>query len=577
MSSESGDRRVAYFSMEIALNASMPTYSGGLGVLAGDTLRSAADLGASLVAVTLLHRDGYFRQHLDPSGGQSEEPESWRPEERAERQEPTVEVCLEGRRVVVAAWRYLLRGNSGAEVPVVLLDADLAANDEQDRTLTHNLYGGDARHRLRQETILGVGGVKMLRALGFDRIETFHMNEGHAALLALELLEESLGGRTLEAVTQEDISAIRRKCVFTTHTPVPAGHDRFDAELSRQVLGERRMEGLRRMGAFPDGELNMTYLALKASHYVNGVAMRHGQVSAGMFPSYPIAAITNGVHAATWTCHSIQQMLDANIPQWRTNNQYLRYAIGIPLQEVRQAHADAKLALLARVKAQTGTQLEPGVFTIGFARRAAGYKRADLVFRDLDRLRSIVRNVGGVQFIFGGKAHPHDDEGKAVIRRIFEAAARLGPEVPVLYVENYDMEWAKYMVSGVDLWLNTPKPPQEASGTSGMKAALNGVPSLSVLDGWWVEGLLEGATGWAIGDGNEPLDDDGAEATSLYDKLERTVVPMFYGRPSAYGSMMRASIAINGSYFNTERMVMQYLSNAYFPGDDGRSGAPRWR
>ncbi|MBI1356097.1 MAG: alpha-glucan family phosphorylase [Acidobacteria bacterium] len=576
MPSPSESVRVAYFSMEIALDPAMPTYSGGLGVLAGDTLRSAADLGAPLIGVTLLYRGGYFQQVLDAHGEQREEEDRWLPEDLLERLEPTVDVFIEGRKVKLCAWRYVLRGQTGAEVPVLLLDSDLPDNAPDDRALTRRLYAGDRRLRLFQEALLGFGGVRMLRALGHSSLDLYHMNEGHSALLALELVEEWLDGRPLETATEKDFAVVRRKCVFTTHTPVPAGHDRFARELVLQVLGEQHMKTLNQMGGFQDGELNMTYLALRASHYINGVAMRHGQVSHGMFPSYPIAAITNGVHAVTWTSRSMQELLDRNIPPWRTNNQYLRYAVGVPVQEVQQAHQEAKLALLSRIHDRTGVQLDPACLTIGFARRAAGYKRADLVFHDRDRLLHIARNVGPLQFVFGGKAHPQDAEGKAVIRRIFELAESLRGTIPVVYVENYDVEWAKLLVSGSDLWLNTPQRPQEASGTSGMKAALNGVPSLSVLDGWWVEGCVEGATGWAIGDDAEAPSDPEAEAASLYHKLERCIVPMFYGRPTAYGAVMRSAIALNGSYFNTERMVMQYLSNAYFPGAGARVGVPGW-
>jgi starch phosphorylase len=292
--------------------------------------------------------------------------------------------------------------------------------------------------------------------------------------------------------------------------------------------------------------------------------MHHSEISHGMFPNYPIHAITNGVHAGTWTSAPFQELYDRHIPEWRHDNLYLRYAIGIRLDEVQQAHARAKRELLEEIKRSTGIQLNEKTVTLGFARRAAEYKRADLIFSDLDRLRAIRQSAGPFQLVYSGKAHPNDEEGKAVIRKVFEAAAALRESIPVVYVENYDMRWARLFASGVDLWLNTPHRPYEASGTSGMKAALNGVPSLSVRDGWWIEGHLEGITGWAVGYDEGP-EEHGIELASLYNKLEHVILPMFYLRPQAYAEVMRSAIAVNGSFFNTQRMVYQYVHNAYFP------------
>lgn len=390
------------------------------------------------------------------------------------------------------------------------------------------------------------------------------MNEGHSALLTLALLEQRMEGRDLSSATEKDLHAVRDKCVFTTHTPVPAGQDQFPRVLVGQVLGERRVAALEATGACREGSLNMTYLALYGSRYINGVAMQHGEVSRSMFPRYPIRAITNGVHAVTWTAPAFRELYDRHIPEWRHDNLYLRYAISIPANEIREAHAQAKLELHRDLKERTGVLLDEKVMTIGFARRAATYKRADLLFRNPERLRWIVNHVGPLQVIFGGKAHPRDEGGKDLIRRIFKSAAALKDAVKVIYIANYDWRRAPFLYAGVDLWLNTPKRPQEASGTSGMKAALNGVPSFSVMDGWWVEGCLEGITGWAIGHGPESPDDEAFEVASLYDKLEMIILPTFYGRPRAYAEVMRSAIAINGSFFNTQRMLSQYLSNAYF-------------
>lgn len=558
--------RVAYFSMEIALDPEIPTYSGGLGVLAGDMLHSAADMETPMLGVTLVHHNGYFRQKLGSQGSQSEEPEPWSVDQYLEVMEPRVSVLIEGRTVRLRAWRYWIHGISGYAVPIYLLDSALPENGDFDRTLTNDLYGGDSRYRLCQEVILGMGGAKMLEKLGYVNITSYHMNEGHAALLAFGLLERDLGEANLHLATESNIEKVRRQCVFTTHTPVPAGQDQFSREQARQVLGKERSSVLDLTHCCPEQVLNMTYLALRFSHYINGVAMHHGEVSRGMFPQYPIRAITNGVHAVSWTSPPFQKIFDQYVPEWRYDNLYLRYVIGISLEEVRQAHLVAKSRLLEEIRSRVGIHLSESVFTIGFARRAATYKRADLLFSDLEQLRRIARDVGPLQIIFAGKAHPRDEGGKVLIRNVFQAAASLNSDaIKVVYLENYEVALAHLITSGVDLWLNTPQRPQEASGTSGMKAALNGVPSLSILDGWWIEGCLEGMTGWAIGQDDDLPKNPADESASLYHKLESTIMPMYYGQPSAYAGVMRSAIAVNGSFFNTHRMLGQYINNAYFP------------
>ena len=548
--------------MEIALDPNMPTYSGGLGMLAGDTLRSAADLGAALVAVTLLYRKGYFRQRLDPVGNQTEEPQQWEPERTLKPVESRVSVEIEQRTVHIRAWQSDVTGVDGDIVPVYLLDTNVPENSEADRPLTDVLYGGDERYRLCQEIILGLGGFALLRKMGHDRIQAYHMNEGHSALLALGLLERRLDQSFAGRVKQLDIDGVRRMCIFTTHTPVPAGHDQFPKPLVKQLLGDDNMSLLEQTQALHGDALNMTYLALRFSGYVNGVAMRHGEVSRGMFPTYAISAITNGVHARTWTSPAFCELFDQYIPGWRTDNNYLRYAISIPLDDIRAAHAKAKAALFHEIRQRTGVDLDPQVFTMGFARRASTYKRANLLFQDRERLKRIARDVGPLQIVYAGKAHPRDEGGKKIIREVFEGAGSLSDVIRTVYVENYDMTWGRLITSGVDIWLNTPMRPQEASGTSGMKAALNGVPSFSVVDGWWAEGWIEGVTGWAIGN-TEIVEDPASEVSTLYDKLEHQIVPMFYGTPNRYTEVMRSAIAMNGSFFNTQRMVQQYLANAY--------------
>lgn len=553
--------RIAYFSMEIGLQSGIPTYSGGLGVLAGDMLRSAADLEIPMIGITLVHHYGYFRQSLDAAGNQTGEPERWNPSDFAEPVNVRVSLVLEGRSVTITAWRYWLTGISGALVPVYLLDTDLPENTAFDRAITNELYGGDQRYRLLQEAVLGLGGAELLEALGYTNISSYHMNEGHAALLVLGLLTRVAGSTGVE---QKHIEAVRHCCIFTTHTPVPAGHDKFARSLAVSVLGATPVALLETAGCFMDEQLNMTFLALRFSRFINGVAMRHGEISAGMFPQYPIRAITNGVHAVSWTSEAFGKLYDRYLPGWRYDNLCLRYAIRIPLTDIRAAHSAAKQQMTKEIQARYGITLRSDVFTIGFARRAAAYKRADLLFSDIARLRRIAREVGPVQVVYAGKAHPRDESGKDMIRRVFGAAAALEhSEIRVVYLNNYEMELAGILTAGVDLWLNTPLRPQEASGTSGMKAAFNGIPSLSILDGWWVEGCHEGLTGWAIGE-REAAPDPVQESASLYDKLESIILPMYY-RDDAYAEIMRSVISVNASFFNTNRMLGQYLNEAYFP------------
>jgi starch phosphorylase len=558
-----GQSQIAYFSMEIALDSSIPTYSGGLGVLAGDILRSAADLEVPMVGVTLLHRHGYFRQQLAADGTQTEVDEQWSPEDRLERLETTVTIEIEGTKVRIQPWRFTVTGIEDYQVPVYLLDTALDSNSEFYRSLTDHLYGGDAHYRLCQEAVLGLGGVAVLRALGYGRNMVYHMNEGHSALLTLALLEETLEEQNSSAPDDELIEAVRRQCVFTTHTPVAAGHDRFPIDLVNRVVGPRGASQLEDSRCLLDGTLNMTYLALRLSRYINGVSMRHGEVSLDMFPGYPIHAITNGVHAVTWTSPAFAELFDLKIPGWRHDNRYLRYAIQIPLDDIQAAHQSAKRVLLDEVERRNGVRLAEDVITLGFARRATPYKRAGLLLTDVTRLNAIADRVGPIQILYAGKAHPRDEPGKEVIRRIHEAARRLGERVRLVYMENYDLALAKYMCSGVDLWLNTPSRPQEASGTSGMKAACNGVPSLSVLDGWWVEGHVEGVTGWSLLESPEAAAEESTELDGLYDKLEKLILPCYYSLPQAWAKVMRSAIALNASFFNTQRVVLQYVRNAY--------------
>ncbi|HHH35901.1 MAG TPA: alpha-glucan family phosphorylase [Gammaproteobacteria bacterium] len=553
--------RIAYFSMEIALRNDIPTYSGGLGVLAGDTVRSAADLELPLVGVTLVSRCGYFRQEIDEEGRQVEHPDPWDPARHATLMDAKVAVSMEGRTVWIAAWLYVLEGHMNGRQPVILLDTDLPENHPEDREITHYLYGGDDRYRMKQEIVLGIGGTHMLQALGFD-VRQYHMNEGHSAFLALELLQRFAypPEDVRPGESPYDIPRVREMCIFTTHTPVEAGHDRFSYEMWQQVEdGFVDLPTLKRLAG--DSDLNMTRLALNLSEHVNGVAKRHAEVSRRMFPGYRVQAITNGVHPHFWTAPSFARLYDTHLSGWCHQPELLRRAdCCLPDDEVWQAHRAAKTALIELVHARSGVVLDPDVAILGFARRMTAYKRPDLLFSDLERLRAIARQRP-FQVVLSGKAHPRDAGGRQLIEILHRHMRELDGDLRVAYLPNYDLEIALALVSGVDVWLNTPLRPLEASGTSGMKAAFNGVPSLSVMDGWWVEGCIEGVTGWAVGDSSEA--DNGADAQSLYDKLERVVLPLYYGDRPGWLGVMKGAISKNASYFNSHRMMRRYAVEAY--------------
>jgi starch phosphorylase len=559
--------KIAYFSMEIGLNSEIPTYSGGLGVLAGDTIKSASDLGLPMVAVTLIDKKGYFRQVIDMRGRQKEEPEEWEPRQFMKLLPTKISVEIEGREVYVQSWLFEVKSLTGGNVPVFFLDTDVPENRADDRGITSSLYGGDKAYRLKQEIVLGIGGARMLRRLGFE-IKKYHMNEGHASFLALELLKEHK--RDIEEVWDErlvwDVERVRSLCVFTTHTPVEAGHDKFPYELVEKILGEPvPVEVMKNLGG--RDHLNMTLLALNLSRYINGVAKKHGEVSQDMFPGYKIHAITNGVHSYTWTCESFRKIYDKYLPGW-ANEPELFVRVGrIPDEEIWAAHMQAKYRLADFVKAETGMVINPGIFTIGFARRATAYKRHDLLFTDVERLLDIAK--GKLQIIYAGKAHPKDDAGKWMIEKIFVIEEKLRGSIDIIYLPNYNMDMALKLVSGVDVWLNTPKRPLEASGTSGMKASHNGVPNFSVLDGWWIEGHIEGFTGWSIGPYHannhvtESSKDDEKDAEDLYDKLENVILPTYYKDRDRWIRIMQNAIGKNAYYFNSHRMMRRYVTEAY--------------
>ncbi len=555
LSNDKSKREIAYFTMEVALEDDLPSYSGGLGVLAGDTLRSAADLGIPVVGVTLLQQYGYFYQGLDEDGKQLETEVRWDPNLKLKQLPNYIELRIANRRVRVSAWEYDVVGKYGYVVPVYFLDVNVEENDPKDRDINKQLYGGDLYVRLCQEIILGMGGVRMLRDLGYRDINCYHLNEGHASLLALELIRESGYG---------SFEKVKNSCVFTTHTPVPAGHDVFDFEMVKKVMNPVYIEYLREI---LDGEnpVNLTTISLKLSRFVNGVSEKHAEVSRNMFKNPQIQAVTNGIHSRTWTAEGFQKLYDQHLPGWDIDPNHFSKVMLIPDDEIWTAHLKAKGNLLRIVEDETGVKMDLNRLTVGFARRAAAYKRADLIFSDMERLLDL--GTERIQIVFAGKAHPADKEGKAVIQKVFEGKKSLQGKIEVAYLENYGMRLGAAVTSGVDIWLNNPQRPREASGTSGMKSAHNGVPNFSVLDGWWIEGCVEGVTGWAIGpqptEGNLVDYDESKDTDSLYDKLENIIIPLYYEDREKWIMMMKSTIALNATFFNTHRMVKEYALRAY--------------
>ncbi len=615
------DPRVAYFTMEIALSDKLPTYSGGLGVLAGDTIRSSTNLQLPVVAVSLLHRGGYFKQTLDKDGTQHDEPIKWQPEKQLVRLPTEISVKLDGRVVRVGAWRSIVRDAvHGFQTPVLFLDTDLPQNRKDHRGITNRLYGGDDELRLRQEAILGIGGARMLYSLGCWNLKIYHMNEGHASLLVPELIRH-LSRHTHRKPNDPTVLAeVKEKCVFTTHTPVPAGHDRFPMEMAHRILDKEIVELLhpepraqtedeteatpaaraqqipqhayalpdnvpyteppkRRYGGVaiaepppaPEGSLNMTLTGFWGSGRINAVARRHAEVSRKMFGRDDIRSVTNGIHARTWVCGDMAKLFDKHMPAWREDNSELRFAVDLDSKDLLKAHLRAKVALIDHVNDRTGAGFDLEEFTIGFGRRATAYKRLTLLLRSPKKLDEVAEKHGGIQVVLAGKAHPKDEPGQAMIVDTLRKAKRL-KHVRLVYMPGYNMALCGLMTAGSDIWLNTPRPPLEASGTSGMKAAINGVPNLSTLDGWWLEGCIEGVTGWAIGKDDfapgrkrkAPTTNtqDKQHAEDIYHKLDTEILPTFENR-TKWARIMANSIALNGSHFTTQRMVCEYVASLY--------------
>jgi len=613
---EHSGRSIAYFSAEFALHQSLPIYAGGLGVLTGDHCKEASDLGVPLIGVGFMYPQGYFHQHVSAEGWQTESYErlNWadapiEPAVTADGKPCVTAVPLGERSVLAAIWRVRI-----GRVKLYLLDTDLEENAPWDRELSARLYGGDRETRVQQEIILGVGGVRALKALGSDPA-VFHLNEGHAAFVVLQRIRDlTERGSTFDEALEE----IRRTTVFTTHTPVPAGHDAFPFHLVEKhlagvwgTLGPHRDRFLA-LGSHDSGAgplFNMTALALRSAGKVNAVSQLHGQVTRQMWSTMwpgvpeaerPVAAVTNGVHVPTWIAadlaglfakylgadwierHDDLALWDAvlAIPDhelWAVRQGLRRYLFTFVRDRARQRWTEERVGAPRVVAA--GTLLEPDALTIGFARRFAGYKRADLIFQDPERLARILNAPGRpVQIIFAGKAHPADEVGKHHLQRVYRQA--LDPQFGgrVAFVDDYDLHVAHFLAQGCDVWLNNPRKPNEASGTSGMKAAINGVPHLSIGDGWWAEGF-NGSNGWTI-DGGVTGDDqaavDTADANALYRLLEEEIVPAFYDRdaaniPHAWLATVKEAIRSVAPRFSARRMVKEYVTNMYAPAMERRT------
>ena len=540
---------VAYFSAEIGISPSLHTYSGGLGILAGDHIKSAADLDVNMVAVTLMYKEGYFKQRMDEDGNQTEVYPRFEPDPLLEKLDGTITLPLRGREVHVQVWKYTFLGINGTPVDILLLDTDVDENDEDDRRITMRLYSGGKDHRILQEAVLGFAGIRALRNLGYKDFSTYHMNEGHCSFLTLELLKE-FGGNEEE---------VRKRCHFTTHTPVPAGHDHFAADRVKRLIGDLLPSDLKLPSMVLNSRVHMTELGLYFSRSANGVSELHGEVAREQFPKFEIGHVTNGVFHRFWVGKIFREVFDRHLPGWRQDPSLLLEIDSVPDDELLFARRGQKKFLLDYANSQSQRALANKTLTIGFARRAAEYKRARLIFHDKERLIRLAKG-NKIQFIFAGKAHPRDDHGKEILKEIVLQAKELLGDVKIVFLENYNMWLGNLITAGVDVWLNTPLRPNEASGTSGMKATLNGVPNLSILDGWWAEACDDGENGWAIGDAEHA--NDAADADYLYRLLEEQVIPTYYNDQKKWLSLIRESIK-TGVQFTGARMVQDYLDTYY--------------
>ncbi len=534
---------VAYLSMEIALENNIKTYAGGLGVLAGDILKSAANKKFPMVGITLLNRYGYFKQKISDSGKQSELIDRNYDFSLLKKLNIQTEIKIGSESVKVGVWQYLIKGGKEFEIPIYFLDTNIPGNKTKYKHLTDKLYGGDLELRLQQEIVLGRGGVRMIEALGFHGIKKYHLNEGHGAFTAIELFNNNK-----EPKLEDRIEQTKQKCVFTTHTPIQTIFDEFPIEL---LIKNQNDFPLDINGLIKNNKINTLDLAMYFSSYVNGVSLSHQKFLKDVFPQHKIDSITNGVNSTFWTAPEFKKIYDEFIPDWEANPGLLKKADKITDEKIWEAHQKAKNRLLLYIKSEEKVDWSDKVLTICFARRFTQYKQPLLLFSDINRLLEILENKGRVQIILAGKAHFRDTNGQELIKRLYSIKKQY-PQLNIVFLKNYNLDLAKLLVAGSDLWLNNPQIPQEACGTSGMKAAHNGVPQISTLDGWWPEGYKKNKTGWAINNAND-----------LYDTLKKDILPLYYGNQKKWISIMKNAISLNASYFNSDRALGQYINEAY--------------
>jgi len=535
--------KIAYFSAEIGIKDKIKIYSGGLGILAGGTIKAMADLETPFCAVSLLYKKGYFKQKINENSWQEELEDYWDYKKILKDTKKEVKVNIKGEDVFIRIWKYEFKGITGHKTPIFLLDTNLEKNSDWAKELTEHLYVGD---RLSQEIVLGIGGFRALEKLEINP-EIYHMNEGHSAFLTLELYKK------LGLEIGWDDGHVKDKCVFTTHTPIPAGHDKFKYnEVYEALKGEDKIIPLHIKKLAGENELNTTKLAMSFSSHINAVSEKHAEVTREMFPDFTIYGITNGVHAASWANKYLTKILDEKIKGWKEDSTKLNQVFKIKNELIWDSHIKAKSDMINFINKNniTGAKLKKDVLTIGFARRFIAYKDAELIFQNIDNLKKLGKKV---QFVFAGKSHKNDILGKEIMKRIIDNAKELKDFISIAFIPDYDKDSAKFLVSGSDLWLNTPIPYNEASGTSGMKAAINGCLHFSRLDGWAIESFEMNGGGFPICDYND-----------LMSTLEYKIIPMFYSDDKTpWICEMKLSIGNSGSYFNTHRMAKEYIRNAY--------------
>jgi glycogen phosphorylase len=542
---------IAFVTMEFGLDNNMNTYCGGLGILSGDIIKSATDMSVRMTGITILYKNGWFKQSIDDKGYQVATSDTWDYQKYLTDTNLTFTINIHNESVKVKLWEYTWTSNiSGFSNTIYFVDTDVDGNSDLIKQASNKIYHTDKSIWYCQEILLALSTIEVNKILNL-KIDIYHLNESHAACLALALYDEV-----------KDWNKVRQSLVFTTHTPLEAAHQKFNIDDLKNYLPSKYVEYIPKE-LIVNSEINFTKLSLFASKFSNAVAKRHEEVSDKMYPEFSLDHVTNGVHIDTWVCSGLGMIYDKYLTGWKNDPNILRQIGVVPDEEIESNHHKNKINLCDYVNDKYHKNLDPNIFTIGFARRTVGYKRADMILTQLERLKTIAKKYNKIQIIFSGKAYPTDDEGIKLIKSLVDASKIIDPYLNIVFIEDYDMAIAKKMVLGVDLWLNNPIPPLEASGTSGMKASLNGIPNFSILDGWWVEGHLEGITGWSIGEDLCVGDVCKLiEIEDLYSKLENQIYHAWNDK-AKWARMRKTCIALNGTYFNTYRVVQEYILKGY--------------